>query len=112
MTTFRLIGPRRPIDGRTPSERAADMLARLDASLSLRTRSAMTLDAIDEALARHRDVVELLDWPACYFCGAPHPDPGTPCPSCHDGTAGVRSSDTRPVGPLYYRPGGRVIGIR
>jgi hypothetical protein len=111
MVAFRLVGLRRSIDPRSPSQKAADILARLDASLSLQTRSAMTLAAIDQVLARHRDVVELLDWPPCYFCGAPHPDPGTPCPACHDGAAGARSSDTRPM-TISHHPGGPVIGVR
>ena len=92
MVTFRLVGPRRPIDPRSPSQKAADILTRLDASLSLQTRSAMTLAAIDQALARHRDVVELLDWPPCYFCGAPHPIPARP----------ARAATTAP--PVRGRP--------
>jgi hypothetical protein len=119
MITFRLIGPR-PRLLRSPSEKAADAIERIDRSVSIQTRSAWTIDAIDRALSQRRDVdfVELYDWPPCYYCSAPHPDPGTPCPRCHDGTVGARaeamqrSSDTRPVGPVYHHPGGAILSIR
>jgi hypothetical protein len=146
---WQLIGPRRPIDPRTGTQKACDAIKRIDRSMPVQTRSAMTLaaidralsgaqrgadalkcvdrsaslytrsammiHAIDQALAQRQEAIELVGLTPCHHCEYPLDDPGLPCPRCHDGTVGVRSSsyDVRPVGAKVERRNcGAILSIR
>jgi predicted RNA-binding Zn-ribbon protein involved in translation (DUF1610 family) len=82
---FRIIGPRLPppvLDTRSPSQRAADMIAAIDHVVtSPSERAAAAIATIDRALRTSVPTT------SCWFCGNPLTpnEVGLPCPACGDG---------------------------